>query len=841
LAAATPSKIRVAIVGGGCGGLSAAWQLSKQPGYDIHVYEKSWRLGGKGASVRDADGRILEHGLHVWFGFYENSFKMMRECYAEVERRNWGPGPDNSQKLTHGRIDDAFFPEPNVGVAGGSFQGEWAFWSGLFPPTDGLPGTPLDERTDPFSVANYLLRCFGLLKALMLSVIGPVKDGESCNPSRDWRYGATVDPESKVDGDPSIAVLIERMTDLLRASSLTGATLLLQAVTILEAWLRSLNPAPRTADPSVRLMEALAAQTRRLLRDLTKVDAKFQMRADIIDIVMTSGVGLLRDCILFDDRGLDAINDYDFRDWLRKHGATDTAIESRFLVGAYDLLFAYEGGERSRPALAAGVALRGALRMFFTYRGSVFWRMGSGMGDAVFAPLYKVLLTGRRLADADLRSVSSARDEANSEDGSPIFASTVQFHFLHEASKVGYEVSRNQRRYVTSLEFSTRGDEQELDERSKDALDARGCWPENPDSRFADAIKKGSSRRELKLGLDFDRVIFAMGIDDFRKVGADRLPDSQRADSKSPGVWKGMGDSVTTVATKSAQVWLRKDLAGLGWDRGSGLIAGLGFSFGAWADMTLTLAAERAWRGPIESPLDEALSVEYFCDALSDGEIDKITKEAQSEAVRNIKSKLLNIGGGLESTAAAPELREGDARADALDAIVKIRIPNELHGAIDVVLSRLLRGIAMLGPNVTSKQLAQILTTAGETFEADVFTAAVARLVESDLDELLEQEMCPAWPMAFENGRNATDWEISRHSQANFEGSDRYTQSLPSSIGRRISPLDRSVENMTIAGDWTACGLDTGCVEAAVISGMLACYAISGKPNPRSITGYDHP
>ena len=47
---------------------------------------------------------------------------------------------------------------------------------------------------------------------------------------------------------------------------------------------------------------------------------------------------------------------------------------------------------------------------------------------------------------------------------------------------------------------------------------------------------------------------------------------------------------------------------------------------------------------------------------------------------------------------------------------------------------------------------------------------------------------------------------------------------------------------MTIAGDWTACGLDVGCVEAAVMSGMLAAHAITGKePALDSIIGYDHP
>ena len=47
---------------------------------------------------------------------------------------------------------------------------------------------------------------------------------------------------------------------------------------------------------------------------------------------------------------------------------------------------------------------------------------------------------------------------------------------------------------------------------------------------------------------------------------------------------------------------------------------------------------------------------------------------------------------------------------------------------------------------------------------------------------------------------------------------------------------------MTVAGDWTACGLDAGCVEAAVMSGMLAAHAITGEePALESIIGYDHP
>jgi uncharacterized protein with NAD-binding domain and iron-sulfur cluster len=81
---------RVAILGGGMAGLATAWRLS-EPGWQdelesITVYQRGWRLGGKGASSRGLNGRIEEHGLHLWLGYYENSFRLLRECYAELDR-----------------------------------------------------------------------------------------------------------------------------------------------------------------------------------------------------------------------------------------------------------------------------------------------------------------------------------------------------------------------------------------------------------------------------------------------------------------------------------------------------------------------------------------------------------------------------------------------------------------------------------------------------------------------------------------------------------------------------------------------------------------------------------
>jgi uncharacterized protein with NAD-binding domain and iron-sulfur cluster len=741
----------VAIIGGGCAGLSAAWQLSKQKNYEIHIYEKSWRLGGKCASGRAADGRVLEHGLHVWLGFYENAFRMMRECYDVVKEQEWGPtAKDSKGKLAHGRIEDALFPEAHVGSGDPSPDGSRKIWSGIFPPEEGLPGESLEEGTNPFTLTNYLLRSFGLLKTLMLSVIGPPQRDAPGEPRPNGRSTSDemMNLDFSADAATSAPLLIERMTRILRIGSLAGAAALLQAVTMLEVWLQNLDFAPEAT--AVKLMEAVAAQTRKLLRDIVSIDPQIRMKTETIDILLTTAVGLFRDRVLFDDRGLDSINQYDYREWLLKHGATKTSVNSRFLSGMYGFMFAYRDGNKEQPALAAGVAIRAALRLYLTYRGSPFWRVGAGMGDSIFAPLYKVLL----LPDRKVKKANKRRD-VESETASP-----VHFHFLHKLEKVHIDVASNGKRYVKSLEFSIDGDADFLDERSAQALDDLGCWPDSPDHCFRNAVKPEEPRK-LSVGKHFDGVIFATGIEDFKKACAESIQTAGRTPHSLPVKWARMCDEVKTVATKSSQVWLKKDVESLGWYRGSGLFSALDLSFDTWADMTHVLATERVWRdksGMTAKELDEARSLAYFCDVILESEIK-----------------------GLE----------------------KVRT---------------------------------------ETNDDTFVKRSLDQKVGADLTRLLTNELRSIWPKAFEAKSKASEFEIARHVEANFEGSDRYALSLPGSIIHRISPLDRSVENMTIAGDWTACGFDAGCVEAAVMSGMLAAYAISGEePKPESIIGYDHP
>jgi uncharacterized protein with NAD-binding domain and iron-sulfur cluster len=724
----------VAIIGGGCAGLAAAWHLSKRPDVEVSVYEASWRLGGKGASSRSAvDGRILEHGLHVWLGFYDNAFGMVRECYREVASRGWGPtAPEPADRLPHGSFEEAFFPEPHIGVTGRA-AGEEVVWSGLLPPERGLPGDPIDADTNPFTVASYLLRCVHLLKTLMLSVIANPDDevpGQT-RPNTRSAVDQTIDLDFSIDPTQSPELLIQNVAGRLRDGTLTVAAALLQAVTIFESILQDLNHSPQVAGSILNLLKALAAQARKQLRDVVAIDPKLRWKTEIIDIVMTIAVGLYRDRVLLDEKGLDAINDLDYREWLLKHGATKTALESRFITGIYDLVFAYERGDRARPRLAAGVALRGALRMFFTYRGAMFWRMRSGMGDAVFAPLFKVL---------------TRTDRTDPKTGAKL--KPVRFHLLHRLTDLTFEVENN-RRFVTGLRFEAANGGGRVENADDRALDHFGCWPETADPLLA-RVPGAGDPLVLKVQDDFDLVVFAVGLDEFS--GLIGGPDGKKLRTgKWPAHWSEALASGQTVATKAAQMWLDQDLEGLGWYRGPGIIAALGLGFDTWADMTHTLSTERAWRNAKPSATTQQQSagrtappirsVAYFCGVLSDADIEK--KRADEAA----------IGGSLAT---------------------------------------LLTGMSRV------------------------------------------------WPAAFRApGRVKM---ILKHVQANVAPSDRYSLSLPGKLAHRISPLDADVLNMTIAGDWTASGLDAGCVEAAVISGMLAAHAITGgDPSLESIIGYDHP
>src|SRR5262249_31851660 len=139
MTASAKPKRKIAILGGGVGAMTTAFELTNVPGwqeqYEVTVYQLGWRLGGKGASGRNAKiaNRIEEHRLHIWFGFYDNAFNMMRHVYQELAEKKLAPDSPFQNCF------DGFEPHQRSTLSERVGDG-WKLWSQTFSDVDGLPG-----------------------------------------------------------------------------------------------------------------------------------------------------------------------------------------------------------------------------------------------------------------------------------------------------------------------------------------------------------------------------------------------------------------------------------------------------------------------------------------------------------------------------------------------------------------------------------------------------------------------------------------------------------------------------------------------------------------------------
>ncbi|MBE2259904.1 MAG: FAD-dependent oxidoreductase [Rhodobacteraceae bacterium] len=81
--------MRVAIVGGGWAGLSAAVELASAAAIRVTVFEAAKQLGGRARSVAfpgPAQGRRLDNGQHILIGAYGETLRLMQRVGADPER-----------------------------------------------------------------------------------------------------------------------------------------------------------------------------------------------------------------------------------------------------------------------------------------------------------------------------------------------------------------------------------------------------------------------------------------------------------------------------------------------------------------------------------------------------------------------------------------------------------------------------------------------------------------------------------------------------------------------------------------------------------------------------------
>jgi uncharacterized protein with NAD-binding domain and iron-sulfur cluster len=342
--ALTAAKKKIVVLGGGCGGVAAAFWLTSTPElrerFDVSIYTRGWRLGGKGASGRNPDVayRIEEHGLHMSLGCYENAFRTIRACYDE-----WQPRPGSPLK----GWNDAFTPQRKVTFEqlDSGANKSWTSWNFDFPKRPGIPGDGLPTFTH---------------------LVGALDDWLAAH------LGQGIFLHLKLDD-------LMRNRGLLRTAS---------------------GPCAGKAevDQAVRHLAALAAVVRPLLAQGDKLFSLFGDGAarDLIfaDLALALAIGIATDILPFGDQGFDQLNALDLRAWFARHGAAPASIDSAALRAVYDLGFAYPGGDSadfSAGRAAAGVGVRFLLEMAFGYKNAPLWKMNAGMGDTIFTPFFQVL------------------------------------------------------------------------------------------------------------------------------------------------------------------------------------------------------------------------------------------------------------------------------------------------------------------------------------------------------------------------------------------------------------------------------------------------------------------
>ncbi len=557
------SKKRIIILGGGMAGLAAAYELSKteelRNQFDVSLYQRGWRLGGKCASGRaphPADPqslRIEEHGLHVWFGFYHNSFAMLQSCYDELR----------DSRVTFERMFSRRSSTPLMERV----NGEWLLWPLDFP-EDAPEVAPGGSQVLP-TLGELWLRLIKLaadqlnVMARHLPFVAPLEAGLDVA----WL--------ERLCAELGMEELLHRRSDGAQAFADTGLPNAVTHETFLNRW--------------TGLSDSIARLSGDELKD------KLRRAWIVADLTLAAlrGLDSRKDEIL--RNGLDVLDQKDFRQWLREDGgAHEDSLSSAPVRALYDLCFAYADGDPSSFAsanFAAGAALRTMLRIGLAYRGAVCFTMNAGMGEAVIAPIYKALR-----------------------------ANGVRFNFFERVDDLEIQEGKvSGVRFTSQVEIKSGASYEPL----KTLPDGLSYWPSAPDyEQIVDgsdlqnqvgidfesdlsAPWRGERPWRLDLsGSDVAGVILAISIGDLARISASL---DQRGSS-----WARMLSEIETVATQSAQLWARKDLSAMGYPapaKPPGMITAPE-PMDVWADMSKALETEN-WSAAMKPA-----SVQYICGPL---------------------------------------------------------------------------------------------------------------------------------------------------------------------------------------------------------------------------------
>jgi uncharacterized protein with NAD-binding domain and iron-sulfur cluster len=532
---------RIAILGGGMAALSAAYQLTRPElngANQVTVYTLGWRLGGKAASGMDGWGRNLEHGLHVWFGCYENTFQMIQEVYAARA------APPPGQQWAFQTWQNAVEPQLYTPIGTQAADGSWSYFKFSWPPNTGTPGDGdlFPTAAEMFEeVLGWLIEWIGhgelADEAGFRRVAGPMPgpEGAPARPSEALRHArphlraALLDPTNK----PAMALGIN-----------------------LIAWAR----------------DALAG-------------AVGGIPSDVVDIFLAVTTGLWVD-IIEPDKPLLSIDHIEFRDWLLSHGANPGVVANSSIVRVvYDTLFQYQGGDATQPNLAAGTGVGVVLRLVGTYKGSMMWEVQAGMGEVMVGPLYQQLLAQGVNFEFFSKVIGINPGTAN---GKPIVQSVI---IQPQAA-----VSSGSYNPITVsgglVHWPAQPDWGQLV--NGPAMQTFGTNFESHWCAYPPGVTP-PSKKPLVYGQDFDDVILAIALGAFKPLNQEDVSLAQSLIDADPD-FASWVNNVDIVPSLGVQLWCNETTAQLGWtDPKPACVSGPEY-IDIWADMSQVIAFE-PWTG----------------------------------------------------------------------------------------------------------------------------------------------------------------------------------------------------------------------------------------------------
>jgi hypothetical protein len=556
-------RIRVAVLGAGPAGLAAAYGLSQTEAlrakYEVTVYQVGWRAGGKVASGRQGpEKRLVMNGTHYLFGCYDNSFKLAKDAYEELEAAG---------DTRFGSFESAFIPLTMMAVKQ-FFQGRWHDWIFEIPTNGKVPGSD--------GSALGLVDVLGMGLQWLVEAVGG------------WRLARAVGPRPPLGGDEGRPAWWERIVGPIEHGFESVANDL--GLGALRMARRLAGRLAGGAQAEREVLEAIAWLLDEVRRGLWQVlgpraetDLESCRRVTLADLGCSVLIGAIRDD-LFAPGGMAAIDRYDFRAWLARHGAHEATLYSPLVTGWYDAIASYEDGDSRRPNVSAGVTLNALLRAMWSYKGAFAYKPTRELGDSWVAPLVAML---RRRG--------------------------VRFAFFHRVRDLEPGLDGARRPVIERIRV-----EQQVRLREKGACDyepfihvhGQPAWPDRPryeqiDESWPESPREGSGAERLRLrgvdledfytpwrgedlvlerGVHFDQVVLALPIESLRFYCARILAERES--------WRQMVENVRGVDTRSLWLYFRPDLAALGWPAPPLVLTAYLPPYATWEEVSFLRRAE---------------------------------------------------------------------------------------------------------------------------------------------------------------------------------------------------------------------------------------------------------